>query len=88
MIFDFCDEYTMTVMTLNIRYLMDMKMNYGYENECNDGFHFFSFKIFCRCPLLKSIVKTQSLMTVTETETSTDHMRYLSQSGYFSVHNK
>jgi hypothetical protein len=27
MIFDFCDEYTMTVMTLNIRYLMDMKMN-------------------------------------------------------------
>jgi hypothetical protein len=37
---------------------------------------------------LKSIIKTQSLMTVTETETSNDHMRYLSQSGYFSVHNK
>lgn len=38
MISEFCDDYTMTVMTVNIRYLMDVKMNAIFYFFSSEGF--------------------------------------------------
>lgn len=55
MIFDFCDDYTMTVMAMNIRHPMDVKMNAMTDSVSSllRPFFFFIFFIYAVARLLK-----------------------------------
>lgn len=55
LIFDFCDDYTMTVMAMNIRHPMDVKMNAMTDSVSSllRPFFFFLFFLYAVARLLK-----------------------------------